>query len=237
MRISGKTVFILKQGLVFTWRRHQMETFSALLALCAGNSTVTGEFPSERPVMWSFDVFFDLRFNKRLSKQSWVWWFETSSRSLWRQCNELQVCVCVRLLRFDIIISFCYSKPASENRSILHSCIIHFQLNSSIKLKMYIYILSVEYMGLFLRWSLCQKSDPTAYVDWTLGWNSLDIFCWKTRICYRGWSWPKWWIRMFWPQICTRASDEWASTVLFVVTELNHMFKAAQSETDCRYHK
>ena len=47
-----------------------METFSTLLALCAGNSVVTGEFPSQRPVTQSFDVFFDLRLNKRLSKQS-----------------------------------------------------------------------------------------------------------------------------------------------------------------------
>ena len=65
-----------------------METFSALLALCAGNSPVTGEFPAQRPVTRSFDVFFDPRLNKRLSKQSWGWWFETPSRSLWRHCNE-----------------------------------------------------------------------------------------------------------------------------------------------------
>ena len=45
-----------------------METFSALLDLCAGNSPVTGEFSSQRPVKRSFDVFFDLRLNKRLSK-------------------------------------------------------------------------------------------------------------------------------------------------------------------------
>ena len=70
-----------------TWWRHQMETFSALLAICAGNSPVPGEFPTQRPVTWSFDVFFDLRLNKRLSKQSWGWWFETLSRSLWRHCN------------------------------------------------------------------------------------------------------------------------------------------------------
>ena len=44
-----------------TWWRHQMETFSALLALCAGNSPVTGEFPAQRPVTRSFGVFFDLR--------------------------------------------------------------------------------------------------------------------------------------------------------------------------------
>ena len=43
-----------------TWWRHQMETFSALLALCAGNSPVTGEFRAQRPVTQSFDVFFDV---------------------------------------------------------------------------------------------------------------------------------------------------------------------------------
>ena len=53
-----------------SWWRHQMETFSALLAFCAGNSPVTGEFPAQRPVTRSFDVFFDLHLNKRLSKQS-----------------------------------------------------------------------------------------------------------------------------------------------------------------------
>ena len=37
---------------------HQMATFSKLLALCEGNSPVTGGFPSQRPVRWSFDVFF-----------------------------------------------------------------------------------------------------------------------------------------------------------------------------------
>ena len=44
-----------------------METFSALMAICAVNSTVTGEFPAHRPVTRSFDIFFDLRLNKQLS--------------------------------------------------------------------------------------------------------------------------------------------------------------------------
>ena len=70
-----------------TWWRHQMETFSALLAICAGNSPVPGEFPTQRPVTRSFDVYFDLRPNKWLSKQSWGWWFETLSCSLWRHRN------------------------------------------------------------------------------------------------------------------------------------------------------
>ena len=53
-----------------SWWRHQMETFSALLAICTGNSPVPGEFPAQRPVTRSFDVFFDLRLHKRLSKRS-----------------------------------------------------------------------------------------------------------------------------------------------------------------------
>ena len=65
-----------------------METFSALLAICGGNSPVPGEFPTQRPVMRSFDVFFDLRLNKWLSKQSWGWWFEMQYRLLWCHFNE-----------------------------------------------------------------------------------------------------------------------------------------------------
>ena len=71
------------------WWRHQMGTFSALLAFYAGNSPVAGEFRAQRPVTQNFDVFFDLCLNKRLSKQSRRWWFETLSRSLWRHCNAI----------------------------------------------------------------------------------------------------------------------------------------------------
>ena len=60
-----------------TWWHHQIETFSALLFLCAVNSPR------------SFDIFFDLGLNKRWSKQSWGWWFETPTRSLWRHWNDI----------------------------------------------------------------------------------------------------------------------------------------------------
>ena len=63
-----------------SWWRHQMETFSASLDIFAGNSPVPGEFPAQRPVTRSFDVFFGLRLNNRLSKQSWGWWFESSGQ-------------------------------------------------------------------------------------------------------------------------------------------------------------
>ena len=70
--------------------------------LC-GNYPVTGEFPAQRPVARSFDVFFDLHLNKQLSKQSWDWWFETPSCPLWRRCNSMDHTVshCVLLLRRD----------------------------------------------------------------------------------------------------------------------------------------
>ena len=76
---------ILSVTVLASWWRHQMEIFSALLALCAGNSPVSGEFPAQRPVKQSFDVF---QF-KRLSKHSRGWWFERLSRPLWRQCNDM----------------------------------------------------------------------------------------------------------------------------------------------------
>ena len=58
------------------WLHHQMETFSALLALCEGNASVTSGFPSQRPVTRNFNVFFGLRLHERMSKQSGRRWFE-----------------------------------------------------------------------------------------------------------------------------------------------------------------
>ena len=82
---------ILADSTNYSWWRHQMETFSALLAICVGNSPVTGEFPTQRPVTRSFDGFFDLCMNKRWSKQWWGWWFKTPSRPLWRHCNDYEI--------------------------------------------------------------------------------------------------------------------------------------------------
>ena len=51
-----------------------------------GEFTGPADFPTQRSVMWSFDVFFALRQNKRLGKQWWCWWFKTLSRPLWHHC-------------------------------------------------------------------------------------------------------------------------------------------------------
>ena len=74
-----------------TWDVIKWKHFPRYWQNCAGNSPGTGEFPAQRPVKWSFDVFFDLGLDKRVSKQSWRWWFETPSRPLWRHCNGWRV--------------------------------------------------------------------------------------------------------------------------------------------------
>ena len=78
--------------------------------LC-GKFTGPGEFPTQRPVMRSFDVFFDLRLNKRLSKQPWGWWFETPSWSSWRHCND-EMC--------EDQIDNCHSEIARMFRKMQH---------------------------------------------------------------------------------------------------------------------
>ena len=108
-----------------TWWRHQMEAFSALLAICARNSPVSGEFPVQWPVTRSFDVFFDLRLNEWLSKHSWGWWLETLSRPLWRHSNEMKACHSTEL----VFVSIC-STRRKTNIYIRFSASIHFPLIS-----------------------------------------------------------------------------------------------------------
>ena len=63
-----------------------MEIFSTLLAFCQGKSQASGEFPTQRPVKQSFDVFFDLRLNQPLSKQWTLRWLR-------RHCAHYDVIV------------------------------------------------------------------------------------------------------------------------------------------------
>ena len=94
--------------------RHQMETFSALLALCAGNSPVTSEFSLQKPVTRSFDVFFDLCLNKQLSKQSRRRWLEMPSCSLWSHCNPW-VTAC-----YAVSISVSWHHVTAETNDEIH---------------------------------------------------------------------------------------------------------------------
>ena len=119
-----------------TWWRHQMEKFSALLAICAGNSPVPGEFPTQRPVTRSFDVFFDLRLNKRLSKQSWGWWLETIFRPLWRNRNECHGC--------GMWVSMSVTFPQPPNKAHFRDTHFQFILN---RILYNLYLLMISNVG------------------------------------------------------------------------------------------
>ena len=83
-----------------------------------------GEFPMQRPVTRSFDVYFDLRLNKRLSKQSWGWWLETLSCSLWRQSNVgVPWCLCFGSIIQDKVFGSSPTHAALRLQSTLYWCI------------------------------------------------------------------------------------------------------------------
>ena len=128
--MRGQCKFIIQHRsavLIFTrhtaWWRH--EKFPALLTIYAGNSPVPGEFPAQRSVTRSFDVFFYLRLNIRRSKQSWGWWFETPSGSLWRHSNG-----CEENPKPDFwCVWFTYSMMTSWNGNIKGNSIVYCMVN------------------------------------------------------------------------------------------------------------
>ena len=98
-----------KTGTYFlTWWRHQNGSIFRVTGPLCGELTGSGEYPAQRPVTQSFDVFFDLRPNKRLSKQPWGWWFQTPSWSLWRHCNVKSI---IRLVMNLQRKESCYQQP------------------------------------------------------------------------------------------------------------------------------
>ena len=103
--------------------------------LC-GEFTGPGEFPAQRPVKRSFDVFFDLSLNKRLSKHSWGWWFEMQSRPLWRYFNVPMFCAMIGHIALVAITgtttiwllpccSICQSSPCNVFEDMLPVDLIH----------------------------------------------------------------------------------------------------------------
>ena len=102
LRCGGRSCFVTHPGrsltwlngcsdIKYAWWRQQKETFSALLALCAGNSPLAGEFPSQS--QWREATMFSLicALKKHWIKQWRRRWFETPAHSLWRHCNGLTV--------------------------------------------------------------------------------------------------------------------------------------------------
>ena len=108
---------------------------SALLALCEVNPPVTAGFSSQRPVTLGFNIFFDQRLNKRLSKHSRRRWFETPSRSLWRHCNDPPVIYVCN----DHICRADFSLAPSQWETSLQSKAVSHWLGANLKSALYTY--------------------------------------------------------------------------------------------------
>ena len=131
-----------------------MEAFSALLTLCMGNSPVTGEFPSQRPVTRSFDVFADLHLSERLSKQSRRRWFEKLSRSLWRHCNVTRSYL-VHQLRCISAQSFCRIR---FDNTLLYNMILLVKIND-LEIAKYTSNIVLKAMLWSVFWEWCEKNN------------------------------------------------------------------------------
>ena len=146
------------------WCHHEMKTFPALLALCEGNPPVTSGFPSQRRVSRSFDVFFDLRWNKQLSKQSRHRWSETPSRLLWRHCNRWHMRIrasttrgwlrfsCLRTKRgIRYLIKFAFINQHLVSNTLLTLTTFPPLLTHNALIK----VLSVDKASFKMRWQRC----------------------------------------------------------------------------------
>ena len=146
---------------LISWWRHQMETFSALLAMCAGSSPVPGDFTTQRPVTRSFDVFFDLRPNKRLSKHCWGWWFETPlSCPLWRHRNVLATQLAMASATMDLF----------HSRDIFRSLHVDYQL---------VLILAIYFQYLKQRGYFCWNLMSYKILKWNKSSKSLKAVLWN----------------------------------------------------------
>ena len=86
-------IYIRIGNLQFTWQNSAIMMTSSNGSFFRVAGPLWGEFTGHRWILLSkdsdasFDAFFDLPPNKRLSKQSRRRWFDTPSRSLWRRCK------------------------------------------------------------------------------------------------------------------------------------------------------
>ena len=166
-----------------SWWRHQMEAFPLLLDLCEGNSPVTGEFLAQRPVMRSFDVILDLRLNERLSKQSWGWWFEMPSHSLWRHCSvgflsyifswnprrPQRVDTATFPLYFASEENVCKIKKKETNRVNVHARNFIFSVNNNSKMEVecFFYSNCLQPIDLLLcYWYILQEIRRSLWGHW-----------------------------------------------------------------------
>ena len=138
-RLKGFTCMML---IFLTWWRHQMETFSASLALCEGNPSVVGGIPSQRPVTWSFGVFFSL---------IWAWTNDWANN---RNAGDLRrhrahydviiMSVAHRRVQFNKHVStLSHWVPSGRHKNTIYffTYLSEYQCVSSRRMKLYFFLL------------------------------------------------------------------------------------------------
>ena len=144
------------------------------------------EFPAQRPVAWSFDVFFDQRLKKRLSKQSCGWWDVTPWRSLWRHCNGM----CLRERHYissdPFRMSYLYYCGLSDTTDLNISCIMYLDYfhckvscvnidNDSIIIRFLHGIIAIFLKRYFWHLLSCDHEDSTCRHMITFAYLSLSF--------------------------------------------------------------
>ena len=161
-----------------------METFSALLALCVGNTSATDEFPAQRQVTRSFDVFFYLRLNERFSKQWRGWWFETPLRPLWRHCTKNQLWMrCYQMKLFsDQEMLFAIPPPFWSMKKLINS--LSLQLSVLIRLLNGLFV-SLCHALSFILCIIIPDPGELLHCNISQGMTLFSLFSYPPLICHK----------------------------------------------------
>ena len=182
-----------------TWWRYRMETFSALLVFCAGNSPVTGEFPAQRPVTRSFGVFFDLHLNQQLSKQWRRRWFETQTKVPMSQFDQFvtqwQTVVAFTYFTKIITHSSNYRKVDYIDKGWTSWCWWTLDIQSNCEIGRHFDPCNKDQHMIIIPRSMTKRQSWSPVRGWTDR-DGLNLDCWFIRLdcpCDshgREWHWP-----------------------------------------------
>ena len=168
MHARGCSYFCMLETWFISWWCHQMETFSVLLTICTGNWPVTGEFPSQRPVTRSFDVFYDLG-----QMNGWV--NNPEAGDLRRHCAHCDVRVMCRE-RSEDIIPFLY-RFYTQGGLIKHSIIfVLFKQNVDHAFVGTKELAKREHMSLFI--------DELKILKWKLFFKRISMCIYEVEEAY-----------------------------------------------------
>ena len=162
----------------------------------------TGEFPAQRPVTRSFDVSLICALNKRLGKQSWGWWFENPSYSLWRHRNDSGLCTAWNMICTKIYEDSYDNVAHGIAGKFQHWTISHNPDNIEVTS-----LIKTSKVHCKIMWCL-SFFQSFIYVTYTFTSVLLMIYH-ERRLCHQ--------VCTIWPLILTRIICMWIHTIIFTM--------------------